>query len=143
MIFIFDFDHEWYNAFSNLKYFKLSNLSVKYNWLYRINQETNQHALTLPIPLTKNKFASEQLWEKSMLTIENLFTDRVFDKFFEQGWIKSNRNILKLENNQKAYFIKENKIDEKIKFSNFIKWLDKDEFSEFEPLFDAINYIID
>ena len=138
---IVDYDNEWFLSFENFK----DSWQLKKNPLFFVqNQEyKNYYLLSLPIPTIRPWLAWPNLWKKSMITIESLFSEKVFSNFFNQN---DNRDIkwkdISFIWNQILYFTEDTK--EKIKFANFVKTLNnKNDFSEFKPLFETIKDIID
>ena len=146
IIWIFDFDNEWFYNFDILKWDDASNQN--YKWLIKRIQNTKHiFSMTLPIPSEKPNLACQNLWKLSMITIESLFTESVFRNFFnlntnKEKWLNikfSWNSMLHVPNGKSNWEIKQQKQN----FAKFIKNLNNpNDFSEFKPLFEAINYII-
>lgn len=142
-IWLFDFDNEWIYQFENFKRWYTIDLGGDYSGLFRYNIEWKKYLLTLPVPILKKWVASEKLWKHSLLNIENMFNEDVFDKFFSENiywWVINDWNIIKLEWNDKIYLTEYE--DQKENFSLFVNTLNYNDFKNFIPLFNLINKII-
>lgn len=150
-IWILDFDNEWYYAFSNSgKSFHLLE-GINYTWLIKWDWIEKEFLLTLPVPTGKKWLASEQLWTYSMITIESIFDENVFNWFFsattdlscrgdDSKWIKVFISPL-IEQLYKPKY--PNDSSEKVNFSRYVSKLDKQSFENFKPLFEQINCILE
>lgn len=150
-IWIVDFDNEWYNAFSRSgDAFHLIN-ETDYTWLIKWYWIKKEFLLTLPVPNWKKWLASEQLWTYSMITIESVFDEEVFDWFFSPTTDLSCRgnsdnwtNVFISPLIEQLYKPKDpNDSTEKVNFSKYVSKLDKQSFENFKPLFEQINCILE
>lgn len=151
IIWLVDFDREWYSRFNRLWKLFIEEEEEKkrksFTWLFKQDKENKNYVMSLPIPKDKKSLASLKMWKKSMLTIENLFHSKVFDMFFSPNTdlsLKGDKDKwidFHVVWNDKIW----STVDpwEKIQFSKFISTLDKEYFSEFESLFNKIKEIID
>lgn len=145
IIWIFDFDNEWYLAYNSMlwDYFKENNHYTEELGLSKIYN--NISAIIIPIPSDKHCFANKKLGNHSMVEIENLFGNEVFDKYISSRWINLNTwNKFKLHEfpgNTALYQIWNDK-NNKENFAKFTAELNAKDFQNFEPLFDQIKNII-
>lgn len=143
---LFDFDSEWYLEFNRL--WESFHIEKKewFTWLFKKNTNNKKYSMTLPIPWDKKDLASTYIGRKSMLSIENLFHSQVFETFFSANtdlsvkWEKDKWISFHLIWNDKIRSTEDQ--GQKIQFSKFISTLNRDDFIEFEPLFNLIKDII-
>lgn len=156
IIWIFDFDNEWFHCFNKVNNTEnniIKDLRYhKFSWLIKqSNKQDNKcFLMTLPVPRNRPDLAWNLLWNLSMITIEGLFSKKVLNKFFNYEDTNVRWNI----NNWHEVFFKWNEVlyvpdndcraknDEKKKFSKFVSILSRKSFSEFFPLFEQIKKII-
>ncbi len=133
---LFDFDCEGFNQFKGLKNgsTKWSEIDHnKYSCLSRQSMQNNKcHALILPIPPHRTLYASKELGNESLLSIELMFTDEKLDMTDNLEHV----NIAGTDRKRSEFK------GDKTKFAESTQdFLDHD-FESFKPIFDTIKQIL-
>lgn len=133
-IWMLDYDSAYIKFKDLLKVNNWMNWSILQNddlkWKIVKHFKKNWYVFVLPVPIDRLNYARTEYWDKSLLSIELLFDDKLlswFDEKIDLPWL-----------------IELNKIndDKKMKFANNTKNFTKDDFKNFEPIFKLIENII-
>ncbi len=132
-IWLLDYDtafKEWKNLKNNDWWEIFEDSDQK--WKISKHNSNSLFIMYLPVPSFRDEYIDKEKGENSMLSMELMFPDYIIKKF-------CNKEKINEEQNSKELFkIKDEK---KSKFVESLRSLDKDEFLEFEKIFDAIKNI--
>lgn len=141
-IWMVDFDSA-YNEFNSLN--ESHNWKqiefIKNKWLLKKNQKYRKwYFFLLPVPNNREEYADNNIWDKSLLSIEFLFDDNIILDKNKDWWYKYVKNIsIPWNHRTELYEMKKNS---KMSFAKNTKNFTKDDFKNFEPIFKLIENII-
>ncbi len=128
---LFDFDGEGYDQLNGLHKDRFSNINS--NFFRKRKDHLCCYGLLLPVPLSRLNYANQELENKSALSIELIFEDKVL--------IQSNN--LKQAKIAGTNVTRSEFTGDKISFANKIKDFTAEDFVNFKPLFEKIKEILE